>query len=208
LRSSKKFKADQDQTNPENATGNNGLSSPSAAYGNQTVKRDDVMQDRGNEKDHLSLLTPEAKNDLNLKETISTETADVIDLDADDDDMIKCSTKPFGNSDHSLDAHNQSGCYEHDNNEPTAFGCEHSFLKHSVETVKSTFQENLTKTKPQNVQELPVFRSMNATTSWKKETLTIGGISKQATRLASGTGPQPIHNFNSLSGEFLYGCSK
>ncbi|CAM0911275.1 unnamed protein product [Alopecurus aequalis] len=198
LRSSKKLKVDQNQTNPVNATANTGLSSPNDGYANQTAKLDDVIQDRGNEKAHLNLLTSEAKNDLNFEENMGTKIADVIDLDADDDHMIK-STKPSGNSDYTLDAQNQSICRERDNNGPTAFGREPSFSKHTVATAKLTFQENLTETKVQNVQELPVLRSMNDTTSWRKETLTIGGISKQATRLASGTGPQQFHNFNSLS---------
>lgn len=199
LRSSKKFKADQNQTNPVNPTANNGLSSPSARYVNQTANLDDVMQDGGNEKAHLNRLTPEAKNDLNLKDNMDTKFTDVIDLDADDDHLIKCSTKPFGNSDYTLDAQNQSGRFEHENNEPTTFGCEPSFLKHTEATRKSTFQENIMKTKPQNVQEHPNLRSMNDTTSWKKQTLTIDAISKQATRLASGTGPHQFHNLNSLS---------
>ena len=207
LRPFKKFKADQNQTNPVNAKTNTGLSSPNAGYANQTAKLDDMIQDRGNEKAQLNLLTPEA-NDLNLKENMGTKIADVIDLDADDDRMIKCSTKPSGNSDYTLDAQNQSICCERDSNGPTTFGCEPSFLKHTVATGKATFRENLMKTKLQNVQELPVLRSMNDTTSWKKETLTIGDISKQATRLACGTGPQQLHNLNSLSGEFLYGSSK
>ena len=207
LRPFKKFKADQNQTNPVNATANTGLSSQNAGYADQTAKLDDMIQDRGNEKAQLNLLTPEA-NDLNLKENMGTKIADVIDLDADDDYMIKCSTKPSGNSDYTLDAQNQSICCERDSNGPTTFGCEPSFLKHIVATGKSTFRENLMKTKLQNVQELPVLRSMNDTTSWKKETLTIGDISKQATRLACGTGPQQLHNLNSLSGEFLYGSSK
>ncbi|XP_051201282.1 uncharacterized protein [Lolium perenne] len=199
LRSSKKFKADQNETNPVNPTANNGLSSPSARYGNQIAKRDDLMQDGSNEKAHLNQLTPEAKNDLNLKDNMDTKFTDVIDLDGDDDHLIRCSTKPFGNSDYTLDAQNQSGRFEHDNNEPTTFRCGPSFLKHTEATGKSTFQENIMKTKPQNVQELPISRSMNDTTSWKKQALTIDAISKQATRLASGTGPQQFHNLNSLS---------
>uniref|UniRef100_A0ACD5ZV32 Uncharacterized protein n=1 Tax=Avena sativa TaxID=4498 RepID=A0ACD5ZV32_AVESA len=199
LRSSKKFKADQNQTNPVNSTANNGLSSPSAGYEDQTANLDAMMQDSGNEKAHLNRSTPEAKHDLNLKDHMDTKFTGVINLDADDDHMIKCSSKPFGNSDYTLDTQNQSGCCERDNHEPTVSGCEPSFLKHAEATGKSTFQENIMKTKPQSVQELPVLRSMNVTTSWKKETLTIDGISKQATRLASATGSQQFHNLNSLS---------
>lgn len=147
-----------------------------------------------------------------LEDNLEIKTADVIDLDADDNDTIKCPAKPFGYNDCTSNTRNQSSRCERDNKEPTAFGCEPSFyvpeetsfLKHTAATGKSTFQEILMKTKLQNVQELPVLRSMNVTTStWKKESPTIGGISKQATRLASGTGPQTFHNLNSLSGEFF-----
>ncbi|KAM3211252.1 hypothetical protein ACQJBY_064816 [Aegilops geniculata] len=219
LRSSKKFKADQNQTNPVNASANNGFSSPSAGYGNQTVKLDDVMQDGCNEKAQLNQVTPEAKRDPNLEDSLDIKTADVIDLDADDNDTIKCPAKPFGYNDYTLDTRNLSSHCEHDKKEPMAFGCEPSFyvpeetsfLKHTAATGNSTFQEILMKTKLQNVQELPVLRSMNVTTStWKKESLTIGGISKQATRLASGTGPQTFHNLNSLSDDdfqTLPGCT-
>jgi len=199
LRSSKKFKADQNPTNPVNCSANKGLSSPSAGYEDQTANLDAMMQDRGNGKAHLNRLTPEAKHDLNLKDHMDTNFIGVIDLDADDNHMIECSSKPFGKSDYTSDTQNQSGRCERDNHEPTVSGCEPSFLKHAEATGKSTFQENIMKTKPQSVQELPVLRSMNVTTSWKKETLTIDGISKQATRLASATGSQQFHNLNSLS---------
>ncbi|KAE8786674.1 hypothetical protein D1007_39494 [Hordeum vulgare] len=207
LRCSKKSKTDQNQTNPVNANASNGFSSPSAGYGNQTVKLDDVMQDGCNEKAQLNEVTPEVKKDLIL------EDKDVIDLDANDKDTIKCPTKPFGYNDYTSNTRNQSSRCERDTKEPTTFGCEPSFyvpeetslLKHTTATGKSTFQEILMKTKLQNIQELPVLRSMNVTTSptCKKESLTMGGISKQATRLASGTGPQTFHNLNSLSGEFF-----
>ncbi|KAI4972756.1 hypothetical protein ZWY2020_003681 [Hordeum vulgare] len=202
LRCSKKSKTDQNQTNPVNANASNGFSSPSAGYGNQTVKLDDVMQDGCNEKAQLNEVTPEVKKDLIL------EDKDVIDLDADDKDKIKCPTKPFGYNDYTSNTRNQSSRCERDTKEPTTFGCEPSFyvpeetslLKHTTATGKSTFQEILMKTKLQNIQELPVLRSMNVTTSptCKKESLTMGGISKQATRLASGTGPQTFHNLNSF----------
>ncbi|KAI4964166.1 hypothetical protein ZWY2020_006954 [Hordeum vulgare] len=214
LRCSKKSKTDQNQTNPVNANASNGFSSPSAGYGNQTVKLDDVMQDGCNEKAQLNEVTPEVKKDLIL------EDKDVIDLDADDKDKIKCPTKPFGYNDYTSNTRNQSSRCERDTKEPTTFGCEPSFyvpeetslLKHTTATGKSTFQEILMKTKLQNIQELPVLRSMNVTTSptCKKESLTMGGISKQATRLASGTGPQTFHNLNSLSDDdfqTLPGCT-
>lgn len=214
LRCSKKSKTDQNQTNPVNANASNGFSSPSAGYGNQTVKLDDVMQDGCNEKAQLNEVTPEVKKDLIL------EDKDVIDLDANDKDTIKCPTKPFGYNDYTSNTRNQSSRCERDTKEPTTFGCEPSFyvpeetslLKHTTATGKSTFQEILMKTKLQNIQELPVLRSMNVTTSptCKKESLTMGGISKQATRLASGTGPQTFHNLNSLSDDdfqTLPGCT-
>lgn len=197
-----------------NNNANNGFSSPNPGYGNQTAKFDNVMQDVCNKNEHLNQLTPDAKKDPNLEDNLEIKIADVIDLDEDHGNTIKCPAKTSGYNDYTLGTGNQSSFCERDNKEPMAFGCERSFyvpeetslLKHTVATGKPTFQENLTKTKVQNVQELPVLRSMNVTTStWKKETLTIGGISKQATRLASGTGPQTFHNLNSLSGEFLYG---
>ncbi|KAF7101877.1 hypothetical protein CFC21_103094 [Triticum aestivum] len=219
LRSSKKFKADQKQTNPVNVSANNGFSSPSVGHGNQTVKLDDVMQDGCKEKAQSNQVTPEAKKDPILEDNLEIKIADVIDLDADDKDTIKCPTELFGYNDFTLDIQNQSSRCERGTEEPTAFGCEPSldvpeetsFLKHTAATGKSTFQEILMKTKLQNVQELPVLRSTNVTTStWKKESLTIGGISKQATRLASGTGPQTFHNLNSLSDDdfqTLPGCT-
>nr|ACF22775.1 monodehydroascorbate reductase [Brachypodium distachyon] len=205
LRSSKKFKADLNQTNPGDTTTNNAF--PSAGYG-QKVKPDEVMQDPYNENPHTNRFIPEANNDLNLKDNLDCKISDVIDLDADDDPMIRCSARPFGNRGDTVDTRNQSSHYERGNKEPATFGCESSsyvaeetsFMKHTPATGKSTFQRNLMNTKLQNFQELPVLRSTSVTTStWKKDTLTIGGISKQATRLASGTGPQQIHNLNSLS---------
>ncbi|XP_062191656.1 uncharacterized protein LOC133895384 [Phragmites australis] len=212
LRSSKKFKADQ--TKSGNITANNGFPSPSAGCENQTIKLDEVMHDLCNDKNHLNGSKPEAKSDLNSKGNLNNNNADVIDLDADDsvfgdERKTEFSAKPFGNCDNTLDSQNKSSLCQNDNKQPTTFECkttyvakETSFVKHTDAIGKSTFQENLT-TKLHILQESPIMRSTKVTTStWEKETLTIDGISKQATRLTSGTGPQQIHNLNSLSDDF------
>jgi TRAF-interacting protein len=77
-----------------------------------------------------------------------------------------------------------------------------SFLKHREASGKATSLENLM-AKLHILQESFLERANVTTSTWEKEILTIDGISKQATRLTSGTGPQQIHNFNSLSGESL-----
>ncbi|KAF0900408.1 hypothetical protein E2562_031595 [Oryza meyeriana var. granulata] len=206
LRSAKKFKADQ--TNLGNMVANNGFSSL-AGSGNHTMKLDEVIQDPCNRTGP----SPVAKSDLNIKDNMDNKHADVIDLDADDsvfqdEHKIGLSAKPFGNCGINLDLQRQSGLYERDRKESitcktSCVAEENSFLKHSMATERSTLQESLTTNKLQNFQEIPVLRSMKATTStWEKETLTIDGISKQATRLSSGTGPQQVHNFNSLSYDF------
>ncbi|KAL5221580.1 hypothetical protein ABZP36_026293 [Zizania latifolia] len=205
LRSSKKFKADQ--TNSGHTTANNGLSSLAARCGNQTTKFDEVMQDPCNKPQP----SPDANSDLNIKDRMDIKHADVINLDADDsvfhdEHKIGLSAKPFENHVNNLDFQSWSSIYEHDRKESitcnTSYVAEEkSFIKHSVTTGRSTLQE--TKNKLHNFQEIPVLRSMNATTSTcEKEKLTIDGISKQATRLASGTGPQQVHNFSSLSDDF------
>uniref|UniRef100_A0A0E0EHW5 RING-type domain-containing protein n=1 Tax=Oryza meridionalis TaxID=40149 RepID=A0A0E0EHW5_9ORYZ len=157
--------------------------------------------------------SPEAKSDLNIKDKMDDKHADVIDLDADDsvfqhEHKKGLSAKPFGNDGNNLDFQSRSSLQERYRKESipckTSFVAEeNSFLKHSMVTERSALQESLTTNKLQSFQETPVLRSMKSTTStWEKETLTIDGISKQATRMAPGTGPQQVHNFNSLSDDF------
>ncbi|XP_062196064.1 uncharacterized protein LOC133899133 [Phragmites australis] len=201
LRSSKKFKSDQ--TKSGNITANNGSPNPSAGYENQTIKLDEVMQDPCNDKSNLNPLNPEAKSDLNSKDNLDNKNADVIDLDADDsvfgdEHKTELSAKLFGNYDKTLDSRDKSNPCHNDIIQSTTYECKTMHV--AKET--STFQENLTN-KLHILQESPILRSSEVTTStWGKETLTIDGISKQATRLTSGTGPQQIHNLNSLSDDF------
>uniref|UniRef100_J3MQD4 Uncharacterized protein n=1 Tax=Oryza brachyantha TaxID=4533 RepID=J3MQD4_ORYBR len=206
LRSAKKFKADQ--TNSGNNTTNNGFSGLAAGCGNQTMELDE-MQDPSNRPGP----SPEAKTDLNIKDKMDNKHSDVIDLDVDDsvsqdEQKTGLSAKPFGNCANNLDLQSRPGLYERGRNESVAckttyLAEENSFRKHSILSERSALQESLTKNKLQNLQETPVLRTMRATTStWEKEALTIDGISKKATRLSSGTGPQQVHNFNSLSDDF------
>ncbi|CAO2164424.1 unnamed protein product [Urochloa humidicola] len=211
LRSSKKLKADQAKSG--NITANDRIRCPSAEYRNQTTKLDEVMQDSCNDKPDLNQLKPEAKSDLNSNGNLD-KNIDVIELDADDsafrdEHKTQFSAKPFGTDDSTLDSQNKSSLYQNDNRQSTAFECttthvvkEASFLKHREATGKSTSLENL-RAKLHIPQESLFERSTNVTTStWEKGTLTIDGISKQTTRLTSGTGPQQIHNFNTLSDDF------
>ncbi|CAO2168021.1 unnamed protein product [Urochloa humidicola] len=211
LRSSKKLKADQAKSG--NITANDRIPCPSAEYRNQTTKLDEVMQDSCNDKPDLNQLKPEAKSDLNSNGNLD-KNIDVIELDADDsafrdEHKTQFSAKPFGTDDSTLDSQKKSSLYQNDNRQSTAFECttthvvkEASFLKHREATGKSTSLENL-RAKLHIPQESLFERSTNVTTStWEKETLTIDGISKQTTRLTSGTGPQQIHNFNTLSDDF------
>uniref|UniRef100_A0A0A9EBS7 Uncharacterized protein n=1 Tax=Arundo donax TaxID=35708 RepID=A0A0A9EBS7_ARUDO len=212
LRASKKFKTDQSKSG--NITANSGFPSPSAGYENESVKPDEVMHDPCNDKSHLDGSKPEAKSDLNSKDNLDNKNADVIDLDADDsvfgdEHKIEFSANPFGNCDSTLDSRNKAGLCQDDNKQSRTFACrtmyvakETSFAKRTDAIGKSTFHENLP-TKLHIHQENPILRSTDVTTSkQEKETLTIDGISKQATRLTSGTGPQQIHNLNSLSDDF------
>lgn len=206
LRSAKKFKADQ--TNSGNTTVNNGFSGLAAGCGDYPMKLDEVVQDPCDKPGP----SPEAKNDLNIKDKMDDKHADVIDLDADDsvfqhEHKKGLSAKPFGNDGNDLDFKSRSSLQEHYRKESitckTYVAEENSFLKPSMVTERSALQESFTTNKLQSFQETPVLRSMKATTStWEKETLTIDGISKQATRMAPGTGPQQVHNFNSLSDDF------
>ncbi|CAL4996703.1 unnamed protein product [Urochloa decumbens] len=212
LRSSKKLKAEQ--TKSGNITANDGKPCPSAGYKNQTAKLDEVMQDPCNDKPDLNRLKPESKSDPISNGNLDNKNADVIDLDADDsafrdEHKTQFSAKPFGNDDSTLDSQNKSSLYQNDSQQSTTFECttthvakEASFLKHREATGKSTSLDNL-RAKLHIPQESHFERRTNVTTStWEKETLTIDGISKQTTRLTSGTGPQQIHNFNSLSDDF------
>ncbi|KAL6659314.1 hypothetical protein ACP70R_003354 [Stipagrostis hirtigluma subsp. patula] len=210
LRSSKKFKADH--TNSGNTTATNGFPSLGAGYRNQTIKPDEVMHDSCNEESHKNRLNPGSESDImNSKDNLDNKNTDVIDLGADDfvlrdEHKADFAVQPFGDCDNTLDSRSRSSLYQHDNKQPTAFECkttyvakETSFLKHTDAIGKSFSRDNLS-TKLHVLQESPILRSSKVTTSsWGEETLTIDGISKQATRLASGTGPQQIHNLNSLS---------
>uniref|UniRef100_A0A0E0LR89 RING-type domain-containing protein n=1 Tax=Oryza punctata TaxID=4537 RepID=A0A0E0LR89_ORYPU len=207
LRSAKKFKADQ--TNSGNTTANNGFSDLSAGCGDHTMKLNEMMQDPCDKPGPL----PEAKSDLNIKDKMDDKHADVIDLDGDDsvfqhEHKKGLSAKPFGNDGNNLDFQSRSSLQEHYRKESitckTSYVAEeNSFLKHSMLTERSALQQSLTTNKLQSFQETPILRSMEATTStWEKETLTIDGISKQATRMVPGTGPQQVHNLNSLSDDF------
>lgn len=205
-----------DQTKSGNITANDGFPCPSAAYRNQTTTLDEEMQDLCNDKPDLNRLKPEAKN-LNSNGNLGNKNADVIELDADDsacgnEHKTRFSAQPFGTDDSTLDSQNKSTDCQNYNRQSTTSECttihvakEASFFKYRVATGKSTSLENL-RAKLHIPQDSLFERSTNVTTStWEKETLTINGISKQATRLASGNGPQQIHNFNSLSGESI--CS-
>uniref|UniRef100_A0A0D9X4F9 RING-type domain-containing protein n=1 Tax=Leersia perrieri TaxID=77586 RepID=A0A0D9X4F9_9ORYZ len=205
LRSAKKFKADEKKSG--NNTTNNGFSGLAAGCENHTMKLDEVMEDPCIKPGPL----PVAKSDLDIKGKMDNKHADVIDLDIDDSvfqdkHKIGLSAKAFGNCSNNLDLQRQSGQRDRKESITCKTSCaagENSFLKHSIATERSTLQESLTMNKLQNFQEIPVLRSTKVTTStWEKETLTIDGISKQATRLAPGTGPQQVHNFNSLSDDF------
>ena len=215
LRPSKKLKADQ--TKSGNITANDGFPCPSAGNRNQTTKLDEVMQDPCNDKPDLNQLKPEAMSDLNSNGNFENKNVDVVELDADDSAFgnqhkTQLSAKPFGTDDNTLDSQNNSSLCQNDNRQTMTFECttqhvakEASFLKNKEVTGKSTSLENL-RAKLHISQESLFERRTNVTTStWEKETLTIDGISKQATRMTSGTGPQQIHNFNSLSGLSL--CS-
>ncbi|PAN33603.1 hypothetical protein PAHAL_6G032700 [Panicum hallii] len=211
LRPSKKLKADQ--TKSGNITANDGFPCPSAGNRNQTTKLDEVMQDSCNDKLDLNRLKPEAKSDLNSNGNFENKNADVIELDADDsafgnEHKTQLSARPFGTDDNTLDSQNKSSLCQNDNRQTMAFECtithvakEASFLKNREATGKSTSLENLRA--KLHIPQDTLFERTNMTTStWEKETLTIDGISKQATRLTSGTGPQQVHNFNSLSDDF------
>lgn len=215
LRSSKKFKADHIES--RNVTANNAFTSSSPGYENQTNKLDEVMQDTCNVKTDFDRLKPKAKSDLNAKDNLGNKNADVIDLEADDsvsgdEQKAQFSAKPFGIDDITLNSENKSSLCQNDDQQSMAFECTTThvakgglFLKHRETTVKSTFMANI-RTKLHIPQESPSMRTNVTSSTWESETLTIDGISKQATRLASGTGPQQIHNINSLSGE-LFCCS-
>ncbi|KAJ1267254.1 hypothetical protein BS78_07G042700 [Paspalum vaginatum] len=213
LRSSKKLKADQ--TKSGNFTANNGFPGSSAGYENQTIKLDRVMHDPCNDKSDLNPLKSEVKSDLNSKDNLDHENADMIDLDVDysvfrDEQKTEFKAKPFGTVDSTMDPKNKTSLCQNDNRQSTAFECtttyvakEASFLEHREATGKSTCLKNLrAKLKLHIPQESPVITTNATTSTWEKETLTINGISKQATRLTSGTGPQQIHNFNSLCDDF------
>ncbi|KAF8712889.1 hypothetical protein HU200_028667 [Digitaria exilis] len=209
LRSSKKFKADQ--TKSGNITANDGFPCRSAGYRNQTTKIDEAMQDLCNNKPDLNQLKPEAKSDLNSNGNLTNKNADVIELDGDDsafgnEHRTQFSAKQFGTDDSTLDSQNKSTVCQNDNRQFTTFETttthvakEASSLKYREASGKSTALKNL-RAKLHIPQDSLFERSTNVTTAtWEKGTLTIDGISKQATRLTSGTGPQQIHNFNSLS---------
>lgn len=214
LRSSKKFKADHIKSG--NVTANNAFTSSSPGYENQTNNLDEVMQDPCNDKT-LDRLNPEAKRDLNAKDNLVNKNADVIDLEANasvfgGEQKAQYSAKPFGTDDRTLNSENKSNLCQNDDQQSMAFECTTThvaeggrFLKHQEATVKSTFMANI-RAKLHIPQESPSVRTNLTSSTWESETLTIDGISKQATRLASGTGPQQIHNINSLSGE-LFCCS-
>jgi TRAF-interacting protein len=212
LRSSKKLKADQAKS--VNITANDGFPCTSVGYRNQSTKLDEVMQEPCNDKPDLNRLKPEVKSVPNSNGNLDNKNADVIELDADDSTFgderkAQFSSKTFGTSDSTLDSQNKSSLCQNDNRQSTAFECtithvakEASFLKHREASGKSTSLENL-RAKLHIPQESFLERANVTTSTWEKEILTIDGISKQATRLTSGTGPQQIHNFNSLSGESL-----
>ena len=215
LRSSKKFKADHIKSG--NVTANNAFTSSSPGYENQTNKLDEVMRDPCNDKTHFDRLKPEAKSDLNARENLHNKNADVIDLEANDsvfgdEQKAQFSAKPFGTDNSTLNSENKSSLCQNDDQQSMAFECTTTqvakggpFLKHREATVKSTFMANI-RTKLHIPQESLSVRTNVTSSTRESETLTIDGISKQATRLASGTGPQQIHNINSLSGE-LFCCS-
>lgn len=215
LRSSKKFKADHIKSG--NVTANNAFTSSSPGYENQTNKLDEVMQDPCNNKAHFDQVKPEAKSNLDAKDNLHNKNADVIDLEADDSvygDELKAqySAKPSGTDDGTLNHENKSSLRQNDDQQSKAFECATThaargghFLKHKEATVKSTFMANI-RAKLHIPQESPSVRTNVISSTLESETLKIDGISKQATRLASGTGPQHIHNFNSLSGE-IFCCS-
>ncbi|PUZ50103.1 hypothetical protein GQ55_6G032800 [Panicum hallii var. hallii] len=201
LRPSKKLKADQ--TKSGNITANDGFPCPSAGNRNQTTKLDEVMQDSCNDKLDLNRLKPEAKSDLNSNGNFENKNADVIELDADDsafgnEHKTQLSARPFGTDDNTLDSQNKSSLCQNDNRQTMAFECtithvakEASFLKNREATGKSTSLENLRA--KLHIPQDTLFERTNMTNStWEKETLTIDGISKQATRLTSGTGPQQM----------------
>ncbi|KAL6857052.1 hypothetical protein ACP4OV_018434 [Aristida adscensionis] len=209
LRSSKRFKADN--ANSGNTTAANGLPNLSAGCRDKTIP-DEVMHDQHNQESHLNRQKPESESDVNSKDKLENTNADVIDLDADDsvlrdEHKMDFSARPFGDCDNTLDSRSRSSLYQHDNKNSTTFECkttdvakETSLLRHTDVIGKSSFQEMK---KLHILQEIPVLRSAQGTTStWGEETLTIDGISKQATRLAPGTGPQQIHNLNSISDDF------
>ncbi|KAG0522480.1 hypothetical protein BDA96_07G040800 [Sorghum bicolor] len=210
LRSSKKFKADHIKSG--NVTANNAFTSSSPGYENQTNNLDEVMQDPCNDKT-LDRLNPEAKRDLNAKDNLVNKNADVIDLEANasvfgGEQKAQYSAKPFGTDDRTLNSENKSNLCQNDDQQSMAFECTTThvaeggrFLKHQEATVKSTFMANI-RAKLHIPQESPSVRTNLTSSTWESETLTIDGISKQATRLASGTGPQQIHNINSLSDDF------
>ncbi|CAO2210156.1 unnamed protein product [Urochloa humidicola] len=210
LRSSKKLKVEQ--TKSGNITANDGMHCPSAGYKNQIGKLDEVMQDPCNDKPDLNQLKPESKSDLISNGNLDNKCADVIELDADDsafrdEHKTQFSAKPLGTDDSTLYSQNKSSLYQNDSRQSTTFECTTahvngaSFFKHREAAGKSNSLENL-RAKLHIPQESHFERSTVTTSTWEKETLTIDGISKQTTRLTSGTGPQQIHNFNSLSDDF------
>lgn len=211
LRSSKKFKADHIKSG--NVTANNAFTSSIPGHENQTNKLDEVMQDPCNDKTNFDRLKPEAKSDLDAKDNLHNKNAEVIDLEANDsaygdEQKAQYSAKPFGTDDSTLNPENKSSFCQNDDQQSMAFECTTThvakggpFLKHREATVKSTFMANI-RTKLHIPQESPSVRTNVTSSTRESETLTIDGISKQATRLASGTGPQQIHNINSLSDDF------
>lgn len=215
LRSSKKFKADHIKSG--NVTANSAFTSSSPGYENQTNKLDEVMQDPCNDKTHFDRLKSEAGSVLNAQDNLDNKDVDVIDLEANDsvfgdEQKAQFSAKPFGTEDSTPNSENKSSLCQNDDRQSVASECTTAhatnggpFLKHREATVKSTFMANI-RAKLHIPRESPSVRTNATSSTLESETLTIDGISKQATRLASGTGPQQIHNFNSFSGE-IFCCS-
>lgn len=211
LRSSKKFKADHIKSG--NVTANSAFTSSSPGYENQTNKLDEVMQDPCNDKTHFDRLKSEAGSVLNAQDNLDNKDVDVIDLEANDsvfgdEQKAQFSAKPFGTDDSTPNSENKSSLCQNDDRQSVASECTTAhatnggpFLKHREATVKSTFMANI-RAKLHIPRESPSVRTNATSSTLESETLTIDGISKQATRLASGTGPQQIHNFNSFSDDF------
>jgi TRAF-interacting protein len=215
LRSSKKFKADHIKSG--NVTANSAFTSSSPGYENKTNKLDEVMQDPCNDKTHFDRLKSESGSVLNAQDNLDNKDVDVIDLEANDsvfgdEQKAQFSAKPFGTDDSTPNSENKSSLCQNDDRHSVASECTTAhaanggpFLKHREATVKSTFMANI-RAKLHIPRESPSVRTNATSSTLESEILTIDGISKQATRLASGTGPQQIHNFSSLSGE-IFCCS-